>query len=468
MSHHLLPLLQLLCCMVMGVRASYRKFGFLNHDICPEDKKLKTLNLGAGAAIFTLDTFDTDLKDKYITCHLKIKADDGYGLMVYVEEMYLRRESGLTSIGPKCLDYIQFGIDDLIPFVTVIKSEKKCGNETGFTYDEPDGNLLIWLAMGPSYPSVNRESVKLTKLSVIVTAYLKRDHRADIANYRACGEGRRWIRKEYFCDKRVNCALDSDPADERPTICRHLLSGDGGQAGDSDQPADWQPPLNLVSITLILVSVFVILVLALLLVARMRRARWCCFSVMRAMESCELPERSVGLVRPSAGVVVNQRVPVGGGSSSSALLRHSGGGGAEPHHGETVYLPLAMHMEPRPAEHRSVGQIVLESGGGVLVRGSTPDTEPPPAYHDLFPAGYKFSPDKIDEGVEEEEEGEEAGGVLSSVKDEEPLEVAEMLLATGTEPSVRTLGLVAASSQQQPEQDSDAPQLQQQHQDPRP
>lgn len=42
MSHHLLPLLQLLCCMVMGVRASYRKFGFLNHDICPEDKKLKT------------------------------------------------------------------------------------------------------------------------------------------------------------------------------------------------------------------------------------------------------------------------------------------------------------------------------------------------------------------------------------------------------------------------------------------
>jgi hypothetical protein len=47
-----------------------------------QDKKLKTLNLGAGAAIFTLDTLDADLTDKYITCHLKIKADDGYGLMV--------------------------------------------------------------------------------------------------------------------------------------------------------------------------------------------------------------------------------------------------------------------------------------------------------------------------------------------------------------------------------------------------
>ena len=104
---------------------------------------------------------------------------------MYVEEMYLRKEPRETNMGgPKCLDYIQFGIDDLIPFVTVIKSEKKCGNETGFTYDDPDGNLLIWLAMGPSYPSVNRESMKLTKLSVIVTAYLKREHRADISSYR--------------------------------------------------------------------------------------------------------------------------------------------------------------------------------------------------------------------------------------------------------------------------------------------
>ena len=47
-----------------------------------QDKKLKILNLGTGAAIFTLDTFDTDLTDKYITCQLKIRADDGYGLMV--------------------------------------------------------------------------------------------------------------------------------------------------------------------------------------------------------------------------------------------------------------------------------------------------------------------------------------------------------------------------------------------------
>jgi hypothetical protein len=101
---------------------------------------------------------------------------------VYVEDMYLRRESNSGS--PKCLDYIQFGIDDLIPFVTVMKSAKMCGNETGFRYDDPDGNLLIWLAMGPSYPSVSRESVKLNRLSVIVTAYLKKGHKTDFSSYR--------------------------------------------------------------------------------------------------------------------------------------------------------------------------------------------------------------------------------------------------------------------------------------------
>lgn len=195
-----------------------------------------------------------------------------------------------------------------------------------------------------------------------------------------------------------------DPADERPTICRHLLTGDGGPAGPGDQVPEWQPPLNLVSITLILVSAFVILVLALLLVARMRRARWCCFSVMRAMESCELPERSVGLARHHH----HHQTPSAGGG---LLRQHSGGEAGVRGGGETVYLPLAMHIEPRRDEPR---HLAVTEG---LVRGSTPDTEPPPAYHDLFPAGYKFSPYKIEE--EEEEQGASHGLVLSSLlKDE--------------------------------------------------
>ncbi len=99
-----------------------------------------------------------------------------------MEEMYLRRES--IPGPPRCLDYIQFGIDDLVPFLTLTKSVKKCGNETGFTYDDPAGNLLIWLAMGPTFPSLSRESVKLSRLSVVVTAYLRTEHKTDLANYR--------------------------------------------------------------------------------------------------------------------------------------------------------------------------------------------------------------------------------------------------------------------------------------------
>ena len=120
---------------------------------------------------------------------------------------------------------------------------------------------------------------------------------------------------------------------------------------------------------------------------------------MRGMESCELPERSIGLARTSG----NQR------TGGSGMLR---GGGGEPH-GENVYLPLAMHMEPRGEQQqtRHAGLAALEVG-----RGTTPDTEPPPAYHDLFPVGYKFSPDKIEE---EEEEEASHSLVLSSLKEVE-------------------------------------------------
>ena len=38
---------------------------------------------------------------------------------VYIEDMYLR--SDLRRNTGKCIDYVQFGRDDLIPFITVYK-----------------------------------------------------------------------------------------------------------------------------------------------------------------------------------------------------------------------------------------------------------------------------------------------------------------------------------------------------------
>ena len=199
---------------------------------------------------------------------------------------------------------------------------------------------------------------------------------------RPCGDGVRLIRKEYFCDKRINCAQDFDPADERPSVCRHLLHNEGFPTDDTELAPAWQPHLNLVSITLILVSFFVILVLVLLLLVRMRRSRCCCFSVLRGMESCELPERSV-VMQQARGT------PAAPGSGALLLAaNHSGGGDRV----ENVYTPLARHMESGHLHRRTGFTAAAEED-----RGTTPDTEPPPAYHDLFPVGYKFSPEKIAE-----------------------------------------------------------------------
>ena len=113
------------------------------------------------------------------------------------------------------------------------------------------GSLLIWLTLGPSRPSSYRESLNVAKLSIVVTAYQKDDSKAKLtSSFRACNEGRRWVRKEYFCDGRTNCALDRDPADESVESCP-------GQAGDQTTSGptgdgDIHPPLNLISITLVL------------------------------------------------------------------------------------------------------------------------------------------------------------------------------------------------------------------------
>merc|ERR1712147_418082 len=98
--------------------------------------------------------------------------------------------------------------------------------------------------------------------------------------------------------------------------------------------------------TLILVSVVVILFLFCLLIVRLR-ARSCLRSPPPHSNSCELPDAAVVPVSASSG-------------GHPASLQ------PQPH----VYLDLSSRS---------------------LLRGSTPeDAEPPPAYNDLFPPGYKY------------------------------------------------------------------------------
>merc|ERR1719282_2117941 len=101
--------------------------------------------------------------------------------MVFVEDLYLRSHTMILmedvlltcsadllrngSFGD-CLDYLEFGKDDFIPLVTLERSEKLCQNQSGFNFDEPKGNLLIWLKLGPYSPNAQHpESLRDTAVS---------------------------------------------------------------------------------------------------------------------------------------------------------------------------------------------------------------------------------------------------------------------------------------------------------------
>ena len=152
-----------------------------------DNGETKELDLGAGSAIFALENaasykHDKKYRDRYKKCQVLVRAKAGFGLMVggnissfiilhryvylfrqaYIEKLNLRQD---TRTGQeKCIgsllgfpfsplsldlsnlvvpDYVQFGRDDVIPFITVYKSEKICGEQYGLSYDDPGGQLIF-------------------------------------------------------------------------------------------------------------------------------------------------------------------------------------------------------------------------------------------------------------------------------------------------------------------------------------
>ena len=344
--------LLLLLLLTSTSRATYRLVSLASPDLCLSShsslsltqKKTKTLQLGkSSAAVLTLESSSGILP--FQRCDLKIKASDNHGLMVRVERGELRQSTRKKS---KCVDYIQFGRDDSMPFFTWDKTTKLCGNFSSFNYSDSNGELLIWLRLGEWL----KQRLETVHLSLIVTQF-KTGESADLSKYRACERGQ-WIRQEYFCDGRVNCAEDSQPGDETEVACREVDS-------DTKTPAlphfPSGPPLNLLSITLILVASTLVVFLICLLVVRLRSSRGCCSRRTSDSAQCELPET----------VRVSEATPV------------------QPN----VYLDL--------------------SSRSLMMRGATPEAEPPPAYNDLFPAGYQF----LLKAQEEEEEEEDKTKDLS-------------------------------------------------------
>ena len=89
-------------------------------------------------------------------------------------------DMNLQRMGYKCKEYLQFGRDDILPFITLNKSKKLCGNRTSFFYDEPDGKLLIWLHLSSTRYSEN----KVKKLNIVITPYIEAEKAEASTDYR--------------------------------------------------------------------------------------------------------------------------------------------------------------------------------------------------------------------------------------------------------------------------------------------
>jgi len=231
-------------------------------------------------------------------------------------------------------------------------------------FDVPNGQLLFWLRLGGMGRTNMLEDVGL---SIVVTSYLEKDA-PDLTNYRACADGSRFIRRNFFCDGRRNCAMDpmDEEADESQQSC-----GSGSDLLAPSPPPLSTPHLNLLTITLVLVSAAVLLLALLVLAVRLRRQHSCFHPSSSSSSSSprgqpELPDRAPN-ARPAA-------------SRPHTLLQSN----------NSSRVSENLMQQPPPPELHPVAR----SGG-------TPDSdsEPPPAYCDLFPVGYTFEEEEKTEAV---------------------------------------------------------------------
>ena len=177
--------------------------------------------MGSKVHIFSFNSSSSE--QNKLKCHLELSVPSSlYGFTVFIEEMSLD-----SSVKSGCkTDFLQFGRDIL--FVTTHLSQKYCGvvdlpesievnGVTKFMFpdsklrsriytEDSDREMDIWiLVSGP------REDLEEKTLSLVVTPFLKTCKKAD-SHYQKCGDQASCVRKELFCDGRVNCAWpDTEP-----------------------------------------------------------------------------------------------------------------------------------------------------------------------------------------------------------------------------------------------------------------
>jgi len=194
--------------------------------VCSSNGSKTRLNMKQ--EVVSVFTFNSSfVQGNSFKCHLELYLpSSSYGFSVFIEEMAL---SG-SSMSGCSEDYLQFGRDIL--FVTTHLSKKYCGEveipvprtqngvvrfEFPFTplarriyNEEEDREMDIWMNINTK----NVEENLYKTLTLVVTPFKKSCASRD-SLYQQCRFSTKCVRRELFCDGRVNCAWPYvEPADE--------------------------------------------------------------------------------------------------------------------------------------------------------------------------------------------------------------------------------------------------------------
>ena len=72
--------------------------------------------------------------------------------------MSLEWKASIVQEAEGCVDYIQFGKDDMIPFVTLKRSKKMCGDVSNWAFDVDNGAMNIWMHFDDNRPKFYRNA----------------------------------------------------------------------------------------------------------------------------------------------------------------------------------------------------------------------------------------------------------------------------------------------------------------------
>jgi len=410
---------------VLLVNCSYRHLHFTNADVCDPKGTTKTVHIGDGAIVLSLNndsfaSFDK-LKEEKKICNIMVKTRKDLGLMVHAEDVFLRSDQKNSS-KEVCIDYIEFGREDIIPFITMERSGKLCGEKTGYHYDEPGGQLLIWLKLGPYRPLPNRASLSTARLSLVITPYAKKSlcstcgfkHctkyiKSDHNKYKISG-GKYWIRNEYFCDGRANCPQNpesEESSDEETQRCSTTAAPPTTTTQrpiykhTSEKPKEESSNWDFSFIFIALISIIGLLVIACGIVCTLKKCNLGLPPQTPENENC--PDTSFGMLELSRmpnrsqenTYIVHSPCPrparptdflVGPPDQSPSWTRTRQAHNPNRTAGESQ---RPQNYSPTPAASNS--SIRMPKQTPLLGPGEA--EAPPPSYHDIFPADYVPNPE---------------------------------------------------------------------------